>query len=94
MFSIYSLQILDILDLKVLDFYFFTELACFECFSTWCFIHAIIPVCMHFSKESLAVELGYIRREMRGFFTTYINRRYWIICYVVSACVYIYHLNL
>ena len=48
-FPLFSLQVLDKLDLEVLDFWLFSELAILDWCLTWHIKYAIIPVCKYFN---------------------------------------------
>ena len=50
-FPPFSLQVLYILDLDILDFWMFTELAILDWFSTWGFKHANILVHIYFHRN-------------------------------------------
>ena len=65
MFSRFYIQVLDILEMKVLDSWLFTDLAILEWISTWHFKHARVCVCAHFKRKNSVVELGHLQREMR-----------------------------
>ena len=51
-FSLFYLQVLEILDLQVLDFWLFIEFSILGWFSTWCFKHSRIPVSMNFRRNN------------------------------------------
>ena len=51
MCSLFPLQVFDILDLEVLEFWLFIELAIFECFLTWRFKHVRIPVRIYYERS-------------------------------------------
>ena len=52
MLYLFYIQVLEILDLEVLDFWLFTELAIWERFSTWNFKHARFCVCTHLQRNN------------------------------------------
>ena len=52
MFCLFSLQVLKILDLKVLEFLLLIELAILEWFLTWCFKHERIPIYRYFQRSN------------------------------------------
>ena len=53
MFGLFTLKVFDKLELEVLDFRLFTQLAILEWFSTWNFKHARIPVRTYFQSNHL-----------------------------------------
>ena len=52
MLYLFYIQVLEILDLEVLEFWLFTELAIWEWISTWNFKHARVPECAHFKRNN------------------------------------------